>query len=126
MRRTIVLFFILIAIVSPLSSQEELIDAVHLKNGTIIRGIIFETVPDVSLKVKTAEGHVFAIPAAKVEKIAREPRAPHTLKERRPASAAGPGQPGGRRIVDKDMPKFPQPTAKIVRLPSITFSRIRY
>lgn len=34
-------------------------DVVHLKNGSIIKGIIIEQVPSKQLKIETAEGNVF-------------------------------------------------------------------
>lgn len=51
---------------------DEVVEAVYLKNGSIIRGMIIEQVPNVSLKIKTADGSVFAYPMSEVVKITKE------------------------------------------------------
>jgi hypothetical protein len=55
-----------------LYGQESLVDVVYLKDGSIIRGIIIEQVPSVSLKIQTRDGSVFVYPIDKVERITRE------------------------------------------------------
>lgn len=55
-------------------SKNELQDVVYLKNGSIIRGLIIEQVPNVSLKVQTADGNVFVFQMDEVAKITKEPR----------------------------------------------------
>lgn len=47
-------------------------EVVYLKNGSIIRGVVIEQIPDTSLKVKTADGSIFAYSMSEVEKIAKE------------------------------------------------------
>lgn len=54
--------------------QTEYQDVVYLKNGSIIRGMIVEQVPNVSLKIETSDGSVFVYELAQVEKITKEPR----------------------------------------------------
>ena len=51
---------------------QELQDVVYLKNGSIIRGIIIEQIPNKSLKIKTADGSVFVYQMDDVERITRE------------------------------------------------------
>lgn len=47
-------------------------DVVYLKNGSIIRGILIEQVPNKSIKVETADGSVFVYQIDDVEKITKE------------------------------------------------------
>jgi len=47
-------------------------DVVYLKNDSIVRGIILEQVPNVSLKIETNDGNVSVIPMTDVEKIVKE------------------------------------------------------
>jgi hypothetical protein len=50
----------------------EYIEVVYLKNGSIIRGVIIEQIPNVSLKIKTKDGNVFFYKMEDVEKITKE------------------------------------------------------
>ena len=47
-------------------------EVVYLKNGSIVRGVITEQVPNESLKIQTADGSVFAYLMKDVEKITKE------------------------------------------------------
>lgn len=53
-------------------SQNNLIDVVYLKNGSMVRGVIIEQVPNQSLKIRTADGSVFVYNISDVEKMTRE------------------------------------------------------
>jgi hypothetical protein len=57
---------------TPFVFSQQLEDVVYLKNGSIIRGIIIEQVPNTSLKIKTRDGSVFAYKMEEVEKMTRE------------------------------------------------------
>ncbi len=70
--------FISISMVEAQSLQE----VVYLKNGSIIRGTVIELVPNASLKIKTADGSVFACKMEEVTKITKEPYAPPTSSSR--------------------------------------------
>lgn len=48
------------------------VEAVHLKNGSIIRGVIIEQSPNQNLKIRTGDGNVLAYTADEIEKITRE------------------------------------------------------
>lgn len=48
-------------------------DVVHLKNGSRIKGVVVEQIPNVSLKIRIADGSVFVYPMSEVEKITKEP-----------------------------------------------------
>lgn len=47
-------------------------ETVYLKNGSIIRGIIVEQVPNESLKIQTRDGNLFVYSLNEVEKITKE------------------------------------------------------
>ncbi len=47
-------------------------EVVYLKNGSIIRGLIIEQVPNKSLKIQTSDGSVFSYTIDEVEKITKE------------------------------------------------------
>jgi len=51
---------------------QNFIDVVYLKNGSIIRGIIIEQVPNESLKIQTADDNVFVLKISEVEKMTKE------------------------------------------------------
>lgn len=51
---------------------QDYVDIVHLKNGSVIRGLIIEQVPGESLKIQTADGSVFVYPIDEVAKMTKE------------------------------------------------------
>lgn len=55
------------------SAQGNMEDVVYLKNGSIIHGVIIEQVPNVSIKIQTADRNVFVFRIEEVEKITKEP-----------------------------------------------------
>ena len=57
-------------------------EVVYLKNGSIIRGIIIEQVPNSSLKIQTADGSIFAYSMDEVVKITKEVGASRNKYER--------------------------------------------
>lgn len=63
----LVAFFITI-VASAQTTQE----VVYLKNGSIVRGVIIEQIPNESLKIQTADGSVFVYKMNEVQKIAKE------------------------------------------------------
>ena len=54
-------------------AQQDYQDVVYLKNGSIIRGIIIEQVPNVSLKIETVNKNVFVYKIDEIEKMTKEP-----------------------------------------------------
>lgn len=52
--------------------KDTMVEVVYLKDGSIIRGMIVEQIPNVSLKIKTADGSIFAYPMSEVVKITKE------------------------------------------------------
>lgn len=47
-------------------------EVVYLKNGSIVRGVIIEQIPNKSLKIQTADGSIFAYQMDEVDKITKE------------------------------------------------------
>jgi len=68
------LFFILLSILfsSYVKAQSNYQEVVYLKNGSIIRGIIIEQIPNVALKIQTADKSVWVYEFDEIEKIAKE------------------------------------------------------
>jgi len=53
-------------------SAQNIQDVVYLKNGSIVRGIIIEQIPNQSLKIKTKDGSVFVYKMIEVDKMTKE------------------------------------------------------
>lgn len=70
--RKLLLLFALLAGFSIHCMAQNYTEVVYLKNGSIIRGVVIEQVPNKSLKIKTADGSIFAYPMEEVEKITKE------------------------------------------------------
>jgi hypothetical protein len=81
------LLAVLAGLVSSLHAQQVMEEVVYLKNGSIIRGIIIEQVPNQTIKIQTAEGSVFVFDMEDVEKLTKEPvfRRRNAARNRRPA-----------------------------------------
>jgi len=64
-------------------------DAVYLKNGSVIKGIIIENIPNVSIKLQTADGSIFIYKYEEIEKFAKEdvPVVVNTAKDKNPGLA---------------------------------------
>ena len=72
-----VLFLIVVICVSFFSQKVlaqggNYIDVVYLKNGSVIKGIIVEQVPNQSIKIQTADGSLFVYKISEVEKMTKE------------------------------------------------------
>ena len=67
------LALLLFALITTLSfGQSNYQDVIYLKNGSIIRGVIIEQVPNKSIKIETADRSVFVYQIDEIEKIAKE------------------------------------------------------
>lgn len=65
---------VLFALITSVSfGQSNYQDVVYLKNGSIIRGVIIEQVPNKSIKIETANRNVFVYQMDEIEKLAKEP-----------------------------------------------------
>lgn len=67
---------IVMAMLAPVAlfAQDGMQDVIYLKDGSIYKGMIVETVPNVSYKIKSKDGNVFAVKLDEVEKITKERR----------------------------------------------------
>ena len=54
-------------------SQQVYEEVIYLKNGSVIKGVIVEQIPDVSIKIQTKDGNIFVYKMEEVEKITKEP-----------------------------------------------------
>jgi len=70
--RFILLIAVIILGVTVLMAQTTTKDVVYLKNGSIIKGIIIEMIPDQTIKIQTADGSVFVYNMSDVEKVSKE------------------------------------------------------
>jgi len=66
-------FILLLAFSMLANAQQSFQDVVYLKSGSIIRGTIIEQVPNVSIKIETADKNVFFYKIDEIEKITKEP-----------------------------------------------------
>lgn len=55
-----------------MSAQHGFEDVVYLKNGSVIRGMIVEQVPNVSIKIQTHDRNIFVFQMAEIDRIAKE------------------------------------------------------
>ncbi len=72
MRKILFLIFALLVTVFVSAQQNNLIDVVYLKNGSIVRGIIVEQVPNELIKLQTADGSLFVYQTGEIDKIIKE------------------------------------------------------
>jgi sRNA-binding regulator protein Hfq len=59
-------------------AQQNYQDVVYLKNGSIIRGLIVEQVPNETIKIETMDKSVFVYKLDEIAKIAKEEKKGHT------------------------------------------------
>lgn len=69
--KKLILFFALLLSSLGIYSQN-FIETVHLKNGSIIRGVIIEQIPNESLKLKTQDGNLFVFQIDEISKITKD------------------------------------------------------
>lgn len=72
MKKVLILLIFLLGCSFLSYSQSRMTDVVYLKNGSIIRGIIVEQVPNQSMKVRTSDGSIFNFGMNEIEKITKE------------------------------------------------------
>lgn len=80
MRKTCFILVILFGIIGFTQAQERWQEVVYLRNGSVIRGIIIEQVPNRSIKIETADGSIFVYPMREVTKITKEPYRKNRLR----------------------------------------------
>ena len=67
-----VILLILVLVCNFSYGQNNMEDVVYLKNGSIIRGIIIEQVPNQSIKIQTKDRNVFVFKYDEIEKMTKE------------------------------------------------------
>ncbi len=93
-RRTLLVSLtLLLVIIGGRASAEEMRDVVYLKNGSIVKGIIVEQVPNKTLKLQTSDGSLFVFEFKDIEKIVKEGFDEATGSRKTPI----PRQPGPRK-----------------------------
>src|SRR5436189_3530467 len=56
------------------ADKQQYDDVIILKSGTVFRGTIIESIPDVSYKIKQKDGTILEFEARLIEKVMRVPR----------------------------------------------------
>lgn len=72
MKNTFLLSFFVLLAVQVFSQNPQYEDVVYLKNGSVIRGIITEQIPNESIRIQTADRNIFVFEISQVEKITKE------------------------------------------------------
>jgi hypothetical protein len=75
MKKFLLLTVVILWAINMLKAQQY-IDVVYLKNGSIIRGVILEQIPNQSIKIKTADKSLFVYKMDEVDKIVKEESEP--------------------------------------------------
>ena len=83
MKRLILILTLILGVSQFSFSQEFLQEVVYLKNGSIIRGVIIEQVPNESLKIKTSDGSIFVYTIPEIQKITKEEPIQTNFKRRK-------------------------------------------
>ncbi|HOT15038.1 MAG TPA: hypothetical protein PK252_09785 [Bacteroidales bacterium] len=68
---------------------QQYIDVVYLKNGSVIRGVIMEQVPNQSIKIQTADKSIFVYNMDEVDKILKEEAKTNSSSKSSPISSQG-------------------------------------
>lgn len=69
-------------------NAQSTVNVVHLKNGSVLKGVIMEQVPNESLKLRLYDGSIFVFRADEIEKITLEEAVQNEPKERKPVEQA--------------------------------------
>ena len=82
-------------------AQNNYQDVVYLKNGSIIRGVIIEQVPNATIKIETADKSIFVYQMEEIQKITKEEKREDStatnLRTLEPVSSEGTGLQSGYR-----------------------------
>ncbi len=69
-------------------NAQSTVNVVHLKNGSVLKGVIMEQVPNESLKLRLYDGSIFVFRADEIEKITLEEAVQNEPKEQKPVEPA--------------------------------------
>ncbi|MDR2138959.1 MAG: hypothetical protein LBP50_05375 [Tannerella sp.] len=89
--------FLLSGLTFFLHAQQTMEEVVYLKDGSVIRGMIVEQVPNQSLKIRTADGSLFILEMKEVKKLTKEPVAGRRNALRHRPAAETPEKPSAGR-----------------------------
>ncbi len=78
MLKTCLFVFMLLAALS--SNAQNYVDVIYTKNGSIVKGVIIETIPNVSYKIKTADGNIFVFKTEEIDKIEKQETSKQKMK----------------------------------------------
>ena len=67
--------------INKIARAEEMQDVVYLKNGSVIKGVIIEFIPNEKVKIQTVGGSIFVYTMDEIEKITKEPNQANTQKQ---------------------------------------------
>lgn len=74
--KKVIKFLLVVAVVAMSSSlfaqTNTMLDVVYCKNGSVIKGVIIEQIPNQSIKIQTSDGNIFVYNMEDVEKITKE------------------------------------------------------
>ena len=70
--KKIILFLIFAIAGIGVAAAQNYQEVVYLKNGSVIRGVIIEQIPNQSVKIQTSDGNIFVYELSQVEKITKE------------------------------------------------------
>lgn len=81
MRKILYAIAFLFLVVSYSYSQGRTQDVVYLKNGSVIRGLIIEQVPNKSIKVQARDESIFVYQMDEIEKLGKEEDTSYSFKK---------------------------------------------
>ena len=70
--KKVIVFLIILCGFAINSFAQNMQEVVYLKNGSVVRGVIIEQIPNRSVKIKTADGSIFAYNMSEVVRITKE------------------------------------------------------
>ena len=91
--RLFLLVTVILLSVTALVAQTK--DVVYLKNGSVIKGMILEMIPEKTIKIQTTDGNIFVYNMSEVEKVGKEVPAPAPATETKSPTEL-PGKEGQR------------------------------
>lgn len=71
-KKHLICILVIVLINTVAVSQNNNLDVIYLKSGSIIKGLIIEEIPNLSIKIKTKDGSIFVYLAKDIEKIGKE------------------------------------------------------
>jgi hypothetical protein len=75
----LIILFTFVLVTTRLIAQNNYEEVVYLKNGSVIRGLIIEQVPQQSIKIQTKDRNIFVFKYLEIEKITKEIISPKVI-----------------------------------------------